>query len=163
MSIRTVIAEGQNGGVRPPAPPATARQGDPAEKRQGDSFARNNLFPMSKSTLFDPAQAGVLHLAEAAQFSEAGIVSRALHDQAGVRVTLFAFAAGQQLTEHATPTRALVQILSGRCTFTLAGKETPLAAGDLLHMPPGLPHAVSSAGPFSMLLTTIREPQPGAP
>ncbi len=116
---------------------------------------------MSKSTLFDSTQAGVIRLAEAAQFSEAGIVSRALHDQAGVRVTLFAFAAGQQLTEHATPARALVQVLSGRCEFTLAGKSTPLQAGDLLHMPPGLPHAVSATEAFSMLLTTIREPKSG--
>ena len=42
---------------------------------------------MSKSTLFDPTQIGVLHLAEATQFSDTGIVSRALHDQGGVRMT----------------------------------------------------------------------------
>jgi quercetin dioxygenase-like cupin family protein len=112
---------------------------------------------MSKSTLFDPTQTGVLHLAEATQFSETGIVSRALHDEGGVRVTLFAFAAGQQLTEHTTPARALVQILGGACEFTLAGKKTPLRAGDLLHMPPGLPHAVYATEPFSMLLITIRK------
>jgi quercetin dioxygenase-like cupin family protein len=112
---------------------------------------------MSKSTLFDPTQARVLHLAEATQFSDTGIVSRALHDQAGVRVTLFAFAAGQQLTEHASPARALVQVLSGTGEFTLAGKKTLLHAGDLLHMPPGLPHAVLATEAFSMLLVTIRE------
>src|SRR5512142_599480 len=117
---------------------------------------------MSKSTLFDSTQAGVIHLADAAQFSEAGIVSRALHDQAGVRMTLFAFAAGQQLTEHTSTGRAFVQVLSGACEFTLAGKKTPLRAGDLLHMPPGLAHAVSATEPFSMLLTTIREPKPAA-
>jgi quercetin dioxygenase-like cupin family protein len=113
---------------------------------------------MSKSTLFDPTQTGVLHLAEATQFSDAGIVSRALHDQDGVRVTLFAFAAGQQLTEHASPARALVQILTGTCEFTLAGKKTPLRAGDLLHMPPGLSHGVVATEAFSMLLTLIRPP-----
>jgi quercetin dioxygenase-like cupin family protein len=117
---------------------------------------------MAKSTLFDPTQTGVLHLAEATQFSENGIVSRALHDGGGVRLTLFAFAAGQQLTEHTTPGQALVQILSGSCEFTLAGKKTPLRAGDLLHMPPGMPHAVFATEPFSMLLTTIRRSAPAA-
>jgi quercetin dioxygenase-like cupin family protein len=112
---------------------------------------------MSKSTLFDPTQAGVLNLGETAQFSDAGIVSRALHDKEGVRVTLFAFAAGQRLTEHSTPARALVQVLSGACELTLAGKKTSLRAGDLLHMPPGLPHAVFATEAFSMLLVTIRE------
>jgi quercetin dioxygenase-like cupin family protein len=111
---------------------------------------------MSKSTLFDPSAAGVINLAEATQFSESGIVSRALHDIDGMRVTLFAFAAGQQLTEHTTPARALVQILSGSCEFTLAGKKTPLKCGDFLHMPPGLSHSVVATEPFSMLLITIR-------
>jgi quercetin dioxygenase-like cupin family protein len=112
---------------------------------------------MPQSTLFDPAKAGVLNLAETAQFSDAGIVSRALHDQDGVRVTLFAFAAGQRLTEHSTPARALVQIVSGACEFTLAGKKIPLRAGDLLHMPPGLPHSVLATEAFSMLTVLIRE------
>jgi quercetin dioxygenase-like cupin family protein len=118
---------------------------------------------MSTSTLFDPAQTGVIHLAEAAQFSEAGIVSRALHDQGGVRVTLFSFAAGQQLTEHASPARALVQILSGACEFVLAGKKIPLRAGDLLHLPPGVSHAVDATEPFAMLLVTIREGRTESP
>jgi quercetin dioxygenase-like cupin family protein len=109
---------------------------------------------MSQSTLFDPTKAGVLNLAETTEFSAAGIVSRALHDQDGVRVTLFALAAGQEITEHSTPARALVQVLSGTCEFTLAGKKTPLRAGDLLHMPPGLPHAVTAT---EVLLVIIRE------
>jgi quercetin dioxygenase-like cupin family protein len=117
----------------------------------------NPVPTMAKPTLFDPAAPGVIRLGEATQFSESGIVSRALHDQAGVRVTLFAFATGQQLTEHASPARALVQILSGACEFTLAGQKKLLRAGDLLHMPPGLPHAVLATEAFSMLLITIRE------
>jgi len=117
---------------------------------------------MSQPTLFDPTLAGVLNLAETTQFSDAGIVSRTLHDQGGVRVTLFAFAAGQQLTEHSTPARAMVQVLSGACEFTLAGKKTQLRTGDLLHMPPGLPHAVLATEAFSMLLVTIREKSAGS-
>lgn len=112
---------------------------------------------MSSRSLFDPNASSVIYLPEAAQFSEAGIVSRTLLDESGVRVTLFTFTAGQRLTEHATPARALVQILDGACEFTLAGKKTPLRAGDLLHMPPGLAHAVVATGAFSMLLATMRE------
>jgi quercetin dioxygenase-like cupin family protein len=113
---------------------------------------------MASRTLLDPTQPGVLPLAGTAQFSEAGIVSRTLLDQDGVRVTLFAFAAGQQLTEHASPARALIQVLSGSCEFVVAGAERPLRTGDLLHLPPGTPHAVRAAEPFSMLLTLIRRP-----
>ena len=112
---------------------------------------------MSSSTSFDPAHAGILHLPEIAQPSDAGIVSRMLQDADGVRVMLLAFASGQRRTEHSTPARALVQILSGSCEFTLAGKKTALRTGDLLHMPPGFPHAVFATEPFSMLVTTIRQ------
>jgi quercetin dioxygenase-like cupin family protein len=112
---------------------------------------------MAQSTLFDPTKASVLNLAEATEFSDVGIVSRALHDQDGVRVTLFAFAAGQRITEHSTPARALIQILSGACEFTLEGKKRPLRAGDLLHLPPAFPHAVLATEAFSMMTVLIRE------
>ena len=117
---------------------------------------------MNKKSLFDPASIGVLHLPEAAQFSESGIVSRTVLSAEPARVVLFGFAAGQELTEHASPARALVQILSGRCDWTIGGEKRTLGPGDLLHLPPGLPHAVRALEPFSMLLTLIREPTPPA-
>jgi quercetin dioxygenase-like cupin family protein len=109
------------------------------------------------STLLPAGEAAALALAEATQFSDKGIVSRALLQADGLRVTLFGFAAGQELTEHASPARALVQILTGRSEWTVAGKPRVLAAGEILHMPPGTPHAVRAPEPFSMLLTLVRE------
>ena len=118
---------------------------------------------MSNPSLFDAGSVGVLHLSEATQFSDSGIVSRTLLSAGPTRVVLFGFAAGQELTEHASPARALVQILSGRCEWTLAGEKRTLGAGDLLHLPPGAPHAVRALEPFSMLLTLVRDPAPSAP
>jgi len=112
---------------------------------------------MSQSTLFDPTKAGVLNLAETTEFSAAGIVSRALHDQDGVRVTLFALAAAKRLPSTARPHERWCKSSAAPVNFTLAGKKTPLRAGDLLHMPPGLPHAVTATEAFSMLLVIIRE------
>lgn len=110
------------------------------------------------STLLDPAVAGTVLLAEATQFSPSGIVSRALLSRPGLRVTLFGFAAGQELTEHASSSRAIIQILSGTSAWTVAGKPQVVAAGEVLHLPPGTPHAVRAEEPFSMLLTLVREP-----
>ena len=73
-----------------------------------------------------------------------------------IAARLFSFAAGQSLTEHATPARALVQILSGSCEFVLAGKASVLKAGDFVHMPPGALHAVRATEAFTMLLTLLR-------
>ena len=68
------------------------------------------------------------------------------------------FAAGQELSEHTSKARALVQILSGTCAFSVGATRHTLRAGDLLHLPPGAPHALTAPEPFSMLLTQITEP-----
>ena len=51
---------------------------------------------------------------------------------------------------------ALIQILSGECEFSLAGKPHALKSGDFLQMPPNLPHAVKATKQFSMLLTLFK-------
>jgi quercetin dioxygenase-like cupin family protein len=114
------------------------------------------------STLLDPACAGMISLADATQFSPSGIVSRALLSRPGLRVTLFGFTAGQELTEHASSSRAIIQILSGSSAWTVAGAARVVRTGEVLHLPPGTPHAVRAEEPFSMLLALVREPEANA-
>ena len=111
---------------------------------------------MNEKPLIDPAQANSLCLAEEARFAPNGIVSRTLLSTPGLRVVLFGFAEGQELTEHTSTQHALIQILSGECEFVLAGQPRRLKAGDLLYMPPELPHAVRAVTQCSMLLTLSR-------
>lgn len=87
-----------------------------------------------------------------------GIVSQALLAAPGLRVTLFRFAAGQELSEHTTPTRVLLQVLAGVGDFTLGAQTRRLGAGDLLHMPPHLPHAVLAVEDLTFLLVQARPP-----
>lgn len=109
---------------------------------------------MSTRTLIPSTEAQTLALAAAVQTSEAGIVSRTVLQSPELRVVLFAFADGQELTTHTSKRRALVQILDGECDFFFSGQWQRLSAGTLLHMPPEHEHAVrAAAGPFSMLLT----------
>jgi quercetin dioxygenase-like cupin family protein len=72
------------------------------------------------------------------------------------RAVLFGFAEGQELSEHISTAQALIQIRSGRCEFSVDGKSHLLKAGDLIHMPPNLPHAVKATEKFSMLLTLLK-------
>ena len=46
-----------------------------------------------------------------------GIASRILAKTSGGNLTLFAFDAGQGLTEHTSPFEALVMVLEGACTL----------------------------------------------
>ena len=105
--------------------------------------------------LIDPRTSKVLKLADETRFVPKGIVSRTLLQTPLIRMVLFGFAKGQELTEHTSTQRALIQVLSGECEFFLSGKPRRLKAGDMLHMPPGEPHAVRATSQFSMLLTLI--------
>lgn len=108
---------------------------------------------MAEKPVFPVDQVIQTSLSQETVFAENGVVSRTLFANSVTRVVLFAFAAGQSLSEHSTPKAAIVQALSGRCEFDVNGKTYHLSPGDLLHMPPGVPHAVRAAENFSMLLT----------
>jgi quercetin dioxygenase-like cupin family protein len=108
---------------------------------------------MIEQPLIDAGSQKILSLPAETQFAANGIVSRTLLRTAGTRVVLFGFAEGQELTEHTSTQNALIQILSGDCEFSLAGKPHVLKGGDLLFMPAHLPHAVRATKQFSMLLT----------
>ncbi len=113
---------------------------------------------MKKNTLLAPTESGVCSLLEPVQNVAHGIVSRAVITTPGLRLTLFHFAAGQELSEHTSKARAFVQILAGTCKFTVGSTVNTLKPGDLLHLPPGAPHAVHAPEAFSMLLTQVTEP-----
>jgi quercetin dioxygenase-like cupin family protein len=113
---------------------------------------------MKINALLSPNQTGTCSLLSPVENVEHGIVSRAILTTPSVRLTLFHFAAGQELSEHTSKARALVQILSGTCEFSVGKAVHILKPGDLLHLPPGEPHAVTSSEPFSMLLTQVSEP-----
>jgi quercetin dioxygenase-like cupin family protein len=111
---------------------------------------------MSEQPLISLDQEKVLTLTAETQFALNGIVSRTLMKTTNSRLVLFGFAQGQELSEHTSPHRALVQVLSGECEFSLGSTWHKLKAGDLVHMPPNLPHAVKATKAFSMLLTLIK-------
>jgi quercetin dioxygenase-like cupin family protein len=113
---------------------------------------------MSQISLLSASEPGALKLIDAAQVSDAGIVSRTVLQTPEARITLFTFAEGQELTEHTNRRRALVQVIEGACEFMAAGHWQRLEPGTLLHLPPNAPHALrATCGPCSMLLTLCAE------
>jgi quercetin dioxygenase-like cupin family protein len=108
---------------------------------------------MNEKPVIDAGSPKILALTNETKFAANGIVSRTLLRTDRSRVVLFGFDEGQELSEHTSTQNAVVQILSGECEFSLAGKPHPVKAGDLIYMPPNLPHAVKATTQFSMLLT----------
>ena len=111
---------------------------------------------MNEKPLIDATSEKVLSLAAETQFAPNGIVSRTLLRTVNSRAVLFGFSEDQELTEHTSTQHALIQILSGECEFSLSGQPRQLKTGDLLYMPPHLPHSVRATQQFSMLLALFR-------
>lgn len=110
---------------------------------------------MAEPPILEPGIAGRVSLPAETRFVPEGIVSRTLLRAPGLRLVLFGFAAGQELSEHTAPFQALVQALSGQAEFRVNGETHRLGPGDLLSMPPHAPHSLRALTEFSMLLTLV--------
>jgi quercetin dioxygenase-like cupin family protein len=88
--------------------------------------------------------------------TEQGIASRVLAKTGGGNVTLFAFDAGQGLTEHTSPFEALVMVLEGALTLTVGGAPVRATPGTIVRMPANVPHAVDAPEAARMLLVMLR-------
>jgi quercetin dioxygenase-like cupin family protein len=91
--------------------------------------------------------------------TEHGIASRVLARTAAGNITLFAFDAGEELSEHTAPFDALVLTVSGALTLTIGGQQVRATPQTLVLMPANVPHAVHAPEPARMVLIMLREPK----
>ncbi len=95
-------------------------------------------------------------LADLAAYQKDAIVSREIIGKETGSVTIFAFDAGQALSEHVAPFDAFVYVPEGRVEIAIAGTPHLLGQGDAIVMPAHVPHTVKAVQPFKMLLVMIR-------
>jgi quercetin dioxygenase-like cupin family protein len=107
------------------------------------------------STTLPPAEA--LPLDSLITPTGKGIASRVLARSAAGNITLFAFDAGEELSEHTAPFDALVLTLSGTLTLTIAGVPVRAMPQTVVVMPANVPHAVHAPEAARMLLIMLRE------
>jgi quercetin dioxygenase-like cupin family protein len=90
------------------------------------------------------------------QMPEDGTLSRTLYQDEGLKVVLFGFAAGQELSEHTATMPAIMHFLSGEADVTLGPKQVTATTGTWIHMEAQLPHAIRTKTPVVMLLTLLK-------
>ena len=90
------------------------------------------------------------------QYQDGAIVSRVLLKNKGGTVTMFAFEAGEGLSEHTAPFDALVVVIDGEADVEIAGESVRVRQGEMIILPANRPHAVRAATKFKMLLIMIR-------
>lgn len=96
------------------------------------------------------------HLLEDIEIPADGTLSRVLFKGDGVRVVVFAFDEGQELTDHTASVPAILQVVQGSLGVTLGDESFDVSADSWVYMEAGLNHAVVALEPSVMLLTLQR-------
>ena len=86
-----------------------------------------------------------------------GIASRVLARTAAGNITMFAFDANEELSEHTAPFDALVLTVSGSLALTIGGRPVQTTPESVVLMPANVPHAVRATERSQMLLIMLRE------
>ena len=100
-------------------------------------------------------------LVDLVNYEKGRVVSRTFAQNAGLSLTLFAFDKGEGLSTHAASGDAMVQVLHGKVSLTIGGKEVKAKTGEVVVMPADIPHSVNAVEPFKMLLTVVKKPKTG--
>jgi quercetin dioxygenase-like cupin family protein len=90
------------------------------------------------------------------EIPEDSIVSRTVSEDDQVKVILFGFAAGQELSEHTASMPAQLYFVSGEAALTLGEDEFLAQSGTWVQMEPRLPHSIEAKTPLVMLLVLLK-------
>jgi quercetin dioxygenase-like cupin family protein len=69
---------------------------------------------------------------------------------------LFAFDAGQGLSEHTSPFDALLCVFDGKAEVTVSHHKSLVETGNIILLPVGKPHEVNAVSRFKMMLIMVR-------
>lgn len=85
-----------------------------------------------------------------------GIVSRTVFQDEHLKVVLFGFAPGQELSEHTASMPAIMHFLRGESRIIVADKVDNAAAGTWVHMAANVSHSVLATTETVMLLLLLK-------
>ena len=81
-----------------------------------------------------------------------GILSQTLSDEGGVELVLFAFAAGERLSEHTSARPTIVHVLDGEADVTVGDLKVDGRPGTWIRMPARMLHGIVARTPLRMAL-----------
>jgi quercetin dioxygenase-like cupin family protein len=99
----------------------------------------------------------VLTVNDLLQYQDGTVASRMIVFKKAGTITLFAFDAGEGLSEHSAPYDAILTVTDGEADVQIAGAPFTVKTGQMIILPANIPHAVQARQRFRMTLTMIRE------
>jgi len=97
-----------------------------------------------------------LDLAKETQPPDKGILSRTLFNDDRLKVVLFGFGQGEELSEHTASMPAVLHFLQGEASLTLDDDTVEAKQGTWIHMPKGMRHSIYAKTPVVMLLLLMK-------
>jgi quercetin dioxygenase-like cupin family protein len=85
-----------------------------------------------------------------------GTLSRTIYQDERLKAVLFAFSAGQELSEHTASTPAIMHFLKGEAHVTLGDNHLSAKARTWVYMQPNLKHSIRAETAVSMLLLLLK-------
>lgn len=124
------------------------------------SLENNSGETMDKAILIKNIPFSEPHnLEELVAYEEGRVVSRTFAQNPSLSLTLFSFDQGEGVSTHTAPGDAMVHILDGEALVNIDGKEMIVSKGQVVVMPANIPHSVTAAKRFKMLLTLVKQPK----
>jgi quercetin dioxygenase-like cupin family protein len=104
----------------------------------------------------DHSFAFIEDLAERIEIPEDGILTKTHFEDEHVKVVLFGFSAGQELSEHTSSKAATLQFVRGEASVRVGDNDVVASQGTWIYMPPHLPHTIKTKTPVAMLLVLMK-------
>ena len=98
----------------------------------------------------------ISNLLEELKIPENGILSRTLHDDEQMKVVIFGFDAGHELSEHTASMPATLHMLQGEAKLTWCDDSMEVVAGAWVHMADNLKHSLYAKTPVVMFLYLLK-------
>jgi quercetin dioxygenase-like cupin family protein len=95
-------------------------------------------------------------LAKEVEPPEDGILTRTLFNDDNVKVVIFGFGQGEELSEHTASMPAILHFIRGEATLTLGDETIEAQPGTWIHMPANLKHSVRAKTSVVMLLLLLK-------
>jgi quercetin dioxygenase-like cupin family protein len=89
-------------------------------------------------------------------YQDGSVVSKQITKKPNGNITLFAFDKDESLTEHTSPYEAVAYIVDGEMEIKVGGVPYNVKAGEIIILPPNIPHGLVALQKSKMLLTMIK-------
>ena len=97
-----------------------------------------------------------LILKDQISYQVGSVVSKQILKKPNGNITLFAFDTDESLTEHTSPYEAVVYMVEGEMEIKIGGDPYNVKAGEIIVMPPNIPHGLIAKQKSKLLLTMIK-------